>query len=213
LQRAHLGEHRQTVDRGASRCPDQHQDPAVGVHRSGDESAEDAAAGEPHARRDHRHRGYVAAHQPQQIGRSGRESDSTQAERKGQSARVRVTGARRNHGDTRDTRCDCAHREHVAAPDRLVQVALAEEQQNEEAEGECGLHHDDWREQQRDDLKRPAEDRDGCAGQPALLAYEPADERQTQRVFCRHRARLHRLHRHAGREQRRGDRRQRDSPE
>jgi hypothetical protein len=91
----------------------------------------------------------------------------------GRSRRRRQAGA--DHADH-----DCGHREVLAAPCVLVQHPLREEHQHEQTGGERRLHDDERREQQRDDLQRPAEDREPRAEQPARAAQQAPGEREAQ---------------------------------
>lgn len=63
-------------------------------------------------------------------------------------------GGRQTRSDDADH--DCAHRQVLGAPGVLVQHPLREEHQHEQPSGERRLHDDQRREQQRDDLQRPA---------------------------------------------------------
>jgi hypothetical protein len=99
--------------------------------------------------------------QSQRIREQARDAEPEQHERDrevlravaGDPRRRRQAGA--DHADH-----DRAHREVLAAPRVLVQHPLREEHQHEQAGCERRLHDDERREQQRDDLQRPAEDRE-----------------------------------------------------
>ncbi len=62
---------------------------------------------------------------------------------------------------------DRADRHVLVAPGALAQHPLGEEHQHQQAGRERRLHDDQRSEQQRDDLQRPAEDREAGAEQPA----------------------------------------------
>jgi hypothetical protein len=62
----------------------------------------------------------------------------------------------------------------------LVQHPLCEEHQHEQAGRERRLHDHQRRKQQRDDLQRPAEDRQPGAEQPASAAHQSPGECQAQ---------------------------------
>jgi len=55
----------------------------------------------------------------------------------------------------------------LVAAGRLAQHPLAEQQQHEQSDRERGLDDDEWSEPQRDDLERPADDRDPGPEHPA----------------------------------------------
>jgi len=55
----------------------------------------------------------------------------------------------------------------LVAPGVLAEQALGEEHQHQQPGGERGLDDDERSQHQGDDLKRPAENRQACAGQPA----------------------------------------------
>lgn len=96
--------------------------------------------------------------------------------------------ARADHADH-----DRPHREVLLAPGVLVQHPLSEQHQHEQAGGERGLHDHQRREQQGDDLQRPAEDREAGAEQPARPAHQPPGERQAQVLGTRSFLRVKRL--------------------
>jgi len=65
----------------------------------------------------------------------------------------------------------------LAPPGALVEHALAEEQQHEQAHGHRRLNDDKWRQQQCHHLQRPAEQRQSRPRQPA----RPSDQVQRER--------------------------------
>ena len=75
----------------------------------------------------------------------------------------------------------------------LAEHALAEEHEHEQAGGQGGLHHDQRRQQQRDHLQRPAEDREPRAEHPATVLEQAPDKGQAQVVFAGSLLGAHRL--------------------
>ena len=88
---------------------------------------------------------------------------------------------------------DRRHGRVLGATGVLVQHALGEEHQHEQAGGQRRLHDDQRREQQRDDLQRPAEDRQAGAEQPARPAQESPHQGETQVLALRSLLGVHRL--------------------
>lgn len=100
---------------------------------------------------------------------------------------------RRGQPGADDADNDRRHREVLRAPGVLVEHALREEHQHEQAGGQRRLHDDQRREQQRDDLQRPAEDRQARTKQPARATHQAPGERQTQVLIVRRLLGIHRL--------------------
>ena len=90
---------------------------------------------------------------------------------------------------------DCDHREVLVAPGVLAEHSLREEHQHEQSTGERRLHDDERRQQQRDDLQRPAENRQSRAEQPAPTSKQAPDERDAKMLAVRRLLRVHRLQR------------------
>ena len=67
--------------------------------------------------------------------------------------------------------------------------------EHEQAGRKRRLHHDQRREQQRDQLQRPAEDRQPRAEQPACAAQQAPGEREAQMLAVRRLLGVHRLQR------------------
>jgi hypothetical protein len=84
-----------------------------------------------------------------------------------------------------------------AEADAFVEVAYPDEQQQDEAEGECGLDDGQRREQQRDRLQRPAGEVEARSDQPAWTADQPCQQRRPQAFVGRRVARVERLQRQA----------------
>jgi len=106
-----------------------------------------------------------------------------------------VAGRARGRGQTGADHADDdrAHGQVLLAPGVLVQHPLGEQHQHEQAGRERGLHDHEWRQQQRNDLQRPTEDRQAGAEQPARPAHEPPRERQAQVLAARSFLRVKRL--------------------
>lgn len=62
----------------------------------------------------------------------------------------------------------------------LAEHALRDEHQHEQADGKRRLYDHERSQQQGEDLQRPAEDRQPCAGQPAGAPEQAPDERYAQ---------------------------------
>jgi hypothetical protein len=73
----------------------------------------------------------------------------------------------------------------LGAPSMLAQHPLAQEQQHEQPGGERRLHDDQRREQQRQHLQRPTEDRQPRTQQPAGAFEQPPHECHTQVLLGR----------------------------
>jgi hypothetical protein len=90
---------------------------------------------------------------------------------------------------------DREHREMLVASSVLAEHSLREQHQHEQSARERRLYDDERRQQQRDDLQWPAEDRQPCAEQPAPTTDQPPNERETQVLAVRRLLRVHRLQR------------------
>jgi len=75
----------------------------------------------------------------------------------------------------------------------LAEHPLPHEHQHEQARGERGLHHDQRREQQREHLQRPAEDRQARPQHPAPAPDQAPDQRQAQMLLVGRFLGVHRL--------------------
>ncbi len=100
----------------------------------------------------------------------------------------RGTQTRADHSDH-----DRRHRDVLVASGVLAEHPLSQEHQHEQTGGERGLHHDQWREQQRDHLQRPAEDRQARPEHPAPPSDQSPDQRQAQVLLARGFLGVHRL--------------------
>ncbi len=134
--------------------------------------------------------------QPQRIReqRGNRQPGEHDRDRKGLRAVAGVAG-RRRHARSDHADHDCRHRHVLGAPGVLVQHALREEHQHEQPGGQRRLDDHQRREQQRDDLQRPAEDRQAQAEQPTSSADQAPRERQAQVLFVRRLLGVERLQR------------------
>jgi hypothetical protein len=101
--------------------------------------------------------------------------------------------AERGPDDAEHDRRDC---DPLASAGVLAEHPPPEEEQDEQAGRERGLHDDQWREQQRHDLQRPAEDREAGAEQPARAHDEVSGQAQAQVHLVRGTLGVHRLQRH-----------------
>ncbi len=90
---------------------------------------------------------------------------------------------------------DRDHREVLVAPGVLAEHSLCEEHQHEQPAGERRLHDDERRQQQSDDLQRPAEHRQSRPEQPAPATQQAPDERDAKVLAVRRLLRVHRLQR------------------
>lgn len=72
----------------------------------------------------------------------------------------------------------------------LAEHARTQEQQHEQAGGQCRLDHDERGQQQRADLKRPADDSEAGAGEPTAAHDQLTHQRQAQAVALRDLARI-----------------------
>ena len=68
----------------------------------------------------------------------------------------------------------------LVAPGVLAENPLRREQQHHQPDRERGLDHDQRRQQQRDHLQRPAEDRQRRAQQPARPLQQAPQQRHAQ---------------------------------
>jgi len=88
---------------------------------------------------------------------------------------------------------DRRHRDVLVASGVLAEHPLTQEHQYEQAGGERRLHHDQRREQQRDHLQRPAEDRQARAQHPAPALDQSPHQRQAQVLLAGRFLGVHRL--------------------
>ncbi len=150
----------------------------------GGELGRDPAPGEAETGADHRHRRGRAVDRAQQIGQQARDRQDAQHDRDRQflgGVRVAARGGREPRADHADH--DRAHREVLVAPGVLAEHPLRDEHQHEQAGGERGLDDHQRRQQQGEDLQRPAEDRQPRAGEPASAPEQTPDERHAQMLL------------------------------
>jgi len=130
----------------------------------------------------------------QQIGQERRQAQPDEHDRDRQVLRAmsrrawRGRQARPDHADH-----DRPHRQVLVPPGVLVQHPLAEEHQHEQARGECRLDDYERCQQQRDQLQRPAEDRQAGAQQPAPASRQAPREREAQVLAAGRLLGVHRL--------------------
>ncbi len=102
-----------------------------------------------------------------------------------------------------DTGGDGGHARDLAAADGLVEHAVSDHEQDDQARRQRGLDEREWDQQQRADLRDPAEKGEQRPDDPARLGHEPAQQREPQVVLVRGLARLERLQPDGGRVQHR----------
>ena len=130
----------------------------------------------------------------QQIGQQRRQAQPDEHDRDRQVLRAvsrHAWGGRQARPDHADH--DRPHREVLVSPGVLVQHPLAEEHQHEQARGERRLNDHERCQQQRDQLQRPAEDRQSGAQQPAPTSRQAPRERETQVLYAGRLLGVHRL--------------------
>ncbi len=81
----------------------------------------------------------------------------------------------------------------LVTPGVLAEHPLAQEQQHDQAHRQRGLYYYQRREQQREHLQRPAEDRQARAEHPASAPDEPPDQGQAQVLLRGRLLGVHRL--------------------
>ncbi len=186
LQRARLAEH------AHGGCRRRRQAPCGGDREMprgeivGGELGRDAAPAEREAGAEHRHRRRRAADRAQHIGQQARQAETQQHDADRQPLGG-VAGAARGRAQARADHADHdrRHRDVLVASGVLAEHALPQEQQHDQAGGQRGLHHDQRREQQRQHLQRPADDRQARSEHPAPAPDQPPDQRQAQVLFAR----------------------------
>lgn len=143
---------------------------------------------------DHRDLRPGVAKHPQQIGDQARDTEAHQHERDRELLRG-VGGAARRCEDPRPDHPDHdgAHRVVLISACMLTQHPLGEEHQHKQARRQGRLDHHEGRQQQGDDLQRPAEDRQARPQQPAGTSDQPPDERQAQMLLVGRLLGVHRL--------------------
>ncbi len=133
---------------------------------------------------------------PQQVGQQACECQDDEHDQDRQVLGCVPGGARRraqpraDHADH-----DRRHRDVLVGARVLAEHPLPHEHQHEQAGGERGLHDDQRREQQREHLQRPAEDRQARAEHPAPAPEQSPDQRQAQMLLAGRLLGVHRLQR------------------
>jgi len=142
----------------------------------------------------HRDRCGRAVHRAQQVGEQARRAqrDEHDDERELVGC-VRRAARGGREPDARHTGEDREDAQVLIAARRLSQHALAGEHQHEQAHGQRRLHHDQRREQQRHDLKRPPQHREPGTEQPAPTPHQSSRQREAQVLLVRRLARVERL--------------------
>lgn len=139
-----------------------------------------SAPGEAQSGADHRQHGGRLAHEAYQVRQQRQCPQSDEHERDGLVAGLRFAAFGRPQRSADDTDHDRRDGDPLAPARLLAEHALAKEQQHEQSGGKGWLHHHQRCEQQRDHLKRPAEDRQPRSEQPARAHHEIAREAQAQ---------------------------------
>lgn len=194
LQRAHLAEHADPRGRGGRQAPhggDEHVAPSEVV---GCKLRRDATPTPCQARTDDRHAGGRASDYTQHVGEQACQSQPDQHDRDRQALGAvarRARGGRQAGPDHADH--DRDHRQVLFAPRVLVKHPLSEEHQDKQARRERRLHDDQRGQQQRDELQRPAEDRQAGAEQPTGPAHQAPYEREAQMLAAWRLLGVHRL--------------------
>ena len=134
------------------------------------------------------------AEQAQQVGKEAGQAEAQEHQRDRELlGGVRGRARRCEHAGADYADDDRTHRQVLVAPGVLPEHPLGEEQQQDQAGCKRGLHDDERSEQQRDDLKRPAEDRQARAEQPARAAHQSPCEREAQVLIVGRLLGVHRL--------------------
>jgi len=109
------------------------------------------------------------------VGRERDRAEERQRRReRGRRAVARST-RRRSPGDRGNSRDDGDHRKHVTRANVLPEVASREREQQDEPERERRLHDGQRRVAQREQLQRPADDRQRDPADPQPLAREAGE--------------------------------------
>jgi hypothetical protein len=162
----------------------------------GGELRRHAAPAKRKARAEHRHLRTGATERTQQVRREGRQSQAEERERDDELLGGVARAARRRAQPGADhAEHDGAHGDVLVTPGVLAQHPLGDQHQHEQTRRERGLHHGERREQQRHNLKRPAEDRQPRAEHPARAPDESPHERHAQVLLLRRVLGVHRLQR------------------
>ncbi len=162
----------------------------------GGELGSDAAPAEGQPGADDRHRGGRTAQGAQQVGQQARGAEQHEHDQDRQTLGG-VTGAARRRAQSSSDHADHdrRHRDVLVFARVLAEHPLPHEHKHEQARGERGLHDDQRREQQRDHLQRPTEDRQARAEHPAPASDQPPDQRQAQMLLAGRFLGVHRLQR------------------
>lgn len=131
--------------------------------------------------------------EPQRVGQQADEREGAKHDVELEAPCVCGAAVWRAQRDARDADHDRRHREVLDAAGALTKHALARHHQHEQAGRERGLHDHQRRKFERDDLQRPAKQRERRPEQPTLAAYQPRDEREPQVGVGWRLLRVHRL--------------------
>jgi hypothetical protein len=162
----------------------------------GGELGRDPAPAERQAGADYGHSRGRTAEYAQQVGQQARQADPEQHEHDRQAlagvarAARRCAQARADHPDY-----DRRHRDVLLSTRVLAEHSLSQEHEHEQPGRQRGLHHDQRRQQQRDHLQWPAEDRQARAQHPAPAPDQAPDQGQAQMLLVGRLLGVHRLQR------------------
>jgi hypothetical protein len=155
-----------------------------------------AAPGEAEAGTDHRQRSSWATHEIDRIGEQRQQPQTEQHERNGEVARVVARARRAAYRRTRHAEHDREHRDVLASPGVLVEHPLAEEEQYEQSHRHRRLHDHERDKQQRENLQRPAEQREPCSRKPARPPEQVERKCRMEMLGVRCALGVHRLQRY-----------------
>jgi len=143
---------------------------------------------------DHRHDRGRAADHAQQIRQQARGPQAEKHERDLEGLRGVGRAARGSRQrDPDHAQQDRGHRQVLMPSGVLVEQALGEEHQRHQPGRQRRLHDDQRRQQQGHDLKRPAQDRQAGAGEPAGTPEQVPDERHAEVLLAGRLLGVHRL--------------------
>ncbi len=160
----------------------------------GGELGRNAAPAAREAGAHHRHLRDRVPESPQDVGEQAGKRKTQQHQRDRQLLPgLAALTRRRAQSRADDPDDDREHRQVLVASRVLAEHALAEEQQHQQARGERRLHHHQRGQHQRDDLQRPAENRQSRAKQPASAPEQATDQGQAQVLLVGRLLGVHRL--------------------
>lgn len=157
----------------------------------------DSTPGKRKSGADHRQRGCGPPRDRDHVGHRREKAEADQREHDHLIAYVgRGVGGRRERRP-QDSQNDRHDGDQLAPAGTLIEHALTEEQQDEQACRKRRLDDDQGREQKSDDLKGKAEDRNAGARKKARPFEQVTGQRQAQMLMARRPLGVHRLQRHS----------------